>query len=554
MKKFVLNVIAILLMIGCLDDKTNYDYRDINDFSVSPIKIITNWQNSYVLYPGEEVTIKPVVRLSMDTLAQNVSYQWLLDGKLVGEEKSFTYKAEKTGVRNLVLSVMDKDTKVAFSRGTSIEVKSPLESGWLLLTESASGSSELSMVLGRTYTEIYKDEDGYERERDTVIYSDVRFNLVPNLGSKPIKVVENFAWTSDDDEVKSELMVLQRSGAVEVSGVNLERLVETTSDFDATGAPSGFMAKNAVLTWGSKWLLNEKDNKIYGALATVTSDLHSGYYSSDPAFNGKQFRDILPCYKTGSNIDVYKIIVAIGMDNTMYGIIDNGTPTDHYSNDFSIYYDNYNGAFAELKAASGVEIDMSWFQNFDGDYIYHAFMEPDYYGNPYFSIVSKNGTYYWHQFSIEIPYGYVDGPLEIASSEVGSLNPQMFSDYVDAALLINNSEEGSTVLVASGNKIYAATYVNGESGTELKGDFPARIAGIAVKDSRWAEYNSHLGVVLEDGNFYVFEVMPAKRDAAMHLKELFHKNLKELNPNFGKVVELTVKYGDGSNVSFYRPF
>ncbi len=555
MKKFILYIVAVLSIVGCLDDKTNYDYRDINDFSLSTSQMFTNWQSSYVLYPGEEVTIEPTVRLSMDTLALNVSYQWLLNGKLVGEDKAYTYKAEQPGTSELVLSVTDNDTKVTFSGGTSITVQSPLESGWLLLTESPSGLSELSMVLGRKYTQVVKNEYGYDDERDTVIYSDVKFNIVPNLGSQPIKVIENYAWTTDDDEIKNELMVLQRSGAVEVSGVNLERLMVTAEDFDAGGCPDGFIAKNAVLTWGSKWLLNETDNKIYGALATVTSDLHSGIYSSDPAFNGKEFKDILPCYKIGANADPYKIIIAIGMDNTMYGIIDDGMPTDEYNNDFSIYYDNHNGAFVELQAASGVNVDMSWFQNFEGDYIYHSYMQSDYYANPYFSIVSRGGAYYWHQFTVKLPSRYVDGPIEITDSKTGSLNSQMFTDYVDAALLINNSGAGSAVLVASGNKIYGATYSQGENGTELKGDFPARIAGIAVKDSKNEDYNSHLGVVLEDGNFYVFEVKPATRNTGMILEELFHENLKELNPNFGKVIDFIVKYGgDGSNVSFYRPF
>lgn len=558
MKRFILYTIAVLSMIGCLDDKTNYDYKDINDFSLTVDKMFTNWQEDYVLYPGEEVTIEPTVRLSMDTLALNVSYQWFIDGKLVGEDKAYTYKAEQIGKSQLTLSVIDKDTKVAFSGGTSIEVKSPLESGWLLLTESSSGTSELSMVLGRTYTKIVKNEDGDEKDRDTVIYSDVKFNIVPNLGSQPIKVIENYAWTTADDEIKNELMVLQRSGAVEVSGINWDRLMVTAEDFDTGKAPNDFMAKNAVVTWGSKWLLNETDHKIYGAQATVSSDLHSGIYSSDPAFNGKQFRDILPCYKIGGNSDSYKIMIVIGMDNTMYGIVDDGKPTDEYENDFSIYFDNNNGTFAELKASSNANVDMSWFQNFKGDYIYHSCMEAGYYANPYFSIVSKGGAYYWHQFTVQIPSRYIDGPLEITSSKTGSLNSQMFTDYVDAALLINNSGAGSTVLVASGNKIYGASYLKGESGAELKGDFPgfpARIAGIAVKDSRNSTYNSHLGVVLEDGNFYVFEVKPATKTTAMTLKEVFHKNLKDLNPNFGKVVDFVVKYGGGgSNVSFYRPF
>lgn len=555
-KKIILYTIAILSMMGCLDDKTNYDYRDINDFSLSTKQMFTNWQENYVLYPGEEVTIEPTVRLSMDTLAQNVSYRWLLNGKLVGEEKAYTYKAEQIGTNNLVLSVVDNDTKVAFSGGTTVTVQSPIESGWLLLTESPSGASELSMVLGRKYTRIVKDEYGRDDDRDTVIYSDVKFNLVPGLGIHPIKVVENYAWTMESEEVKSELMVLQRSGAVEVSGVNLEKMMVTEKDFDKGKAPDGFVAKNAILTWGSKWLLNETDHKIYGAMATVTSDLHSGVYNSDPAFNGKLFRDLLPFYRRGGNYDPEcTVMVLVGMDNTMYGVIENAKPTNEYKNDFSIYYDNNSGTFVEFVAGDD-EIDMSWFKNFDGDYIYHATTTPEYNTTNYFSIVSKGGSYFWHQFGIYFSsYRYGGGPLEITSSETGALNAQMFTDYVDAALLVNSDDFEPIALVASGNKIYKAAYLKGESGTELKGDFPARIAGMAVKDLTYNDYNSHLGVVLEDGNFYVFEVKRDENSTEVALEELFHKNLKELNPNFGKVVDFVVKYGgNGNNIATFKPF
>ena len=248
-------------------------------------------------------------------------------------------------------------------------------------------------------------------------------------------------------------------------------------------------------------------------------------------------------------------MVLVGMDNTMYGIIENGKPTDQYKNDFSIYYDNNSGTFVEFVAGND-EIDMSWFKDFEGDYIYHATTDPEYNTSNYFSIVSKSGSYFWHQFAIYFSsYRYDGGPLEITSSETGPLNAQMFSDYVDAALLVNSSYFEPIALVASGNKLYKAAYLKGENGTVLKGDFPARIAGIAVKDLTYDDYNSHLGVVLEDGNFYVFEVKRDKNSTEVVLEELFHKNLKELNPNFGKVVDFVVKYGgNGENISISRPF
>ena len=556
MRKFIYVFVCLLSITSCLDDKTNYDYRDINDWTEQAHRVVLNIQESYVLYPGESVTIEPVVRLSKDTLNPDVSYVWYIDGEKVGDESTYTYVGEKVGTYNMVVSVIDNATKVSWSRGFDIVVKSPIETGWLFLTRSASGASEISMLTGKVYSRVGIDEDGYEEQIDTVIYDEeLRYNLVPNLGTGPRKVLEYYAWGPADMETRSELMILQESGAVEVDGGKLERMLIPANDFEDGVGPAGLDVRDAVLTWGTKWLLNA-DGKVYGALATTTSDLHSGTYSLDPAFDGKLFKQFFPFFKAGGNRDCYQVIVAIGEDNTMYGIVDNGEPVDkYYDTDYSMYYDNYNGAIGDLVSVDG-SVDMSLFKDIQGEYIYASYIEPDYYESCYFTILNREGKYLWHEFGVEIPYRYQGGALEISSSEVGDLNASMFTDFVDACLLPENATSGKTIIIASGNKLYGAYYTAKEMGVELKGDFPARIAAIEVKDSGNEKYYSQLGVVLEDGNFYIFEVIPAERNAPLGLKEIYHLDLKADNPGFGEIVDFIVKYGeDGENrTPFYQPF
>lgn len=555
MKRIVLYIFSLLFLTACLDDKTNYDYRDINDWTESERKYITNFQDEYVLYPEESLTIEPTVRLSMDTLALNVSYEWRLDGVLVGEEKNFTYTADKVGQYGLVLSVIDNETKVAFSRETKITVKSPLSSGWMLLTESASGQSEISMVLGRVYQHVFINDRGYEESRDTVIYDEeIRYNLVPNLGNGPRKLIEYYAYGPEVGvlDIPNEIMVLQESGAVEIDGDRLERIIKTETDFEGGVAPEGLDIQDAVLTWGTKWLLNH-DGKIYGALATVVSDLHSGTYSSDPEFNGKLFDEFFPCYKIGgSGYDYYQAIIVIGKDRNMYAIVDDGDAADPYNNDFSIYYQNHNGAFAELQPSGS--IDMSWFQNIEGTYIYKDHLKADYYASPYFGVILRNGQYYWHEFDIEIPSRYEQGPLEITRSETGVLDAGMFADYKDACLVLKDE----MLLVASGTTLYGTAYkLPGAGVLRLKDDFSAPIAKIAVKniESYYGYYNSQVGVVLENGEFFIFELVPGEQQGEMTLKQLFHKDLRVDNPAFGKVVDFIVKCGgNGENRSADSPF
>ena len=554
MKRLIYAFVFLLSVASCLDDKTNYDYRDINDWTMTEREVISNMLEDYVLYPGESITIEPVVRLSMDTLNPDVSYVWYINGEKVGEKATFTYVGEDVGTYNGVVSVIDNATNVSWSRGFTLIVNSPIETGWLFLTRSASGASEISMLTGKVHSRV-GIINGYEESIDTVIYdNELRYNLVPNLGTGPRKIIEYYAWGPENMDVRNELMVLQESGAVEVDGGTLERILITANDFEDGVGPADLDVRDAVLSWDTKWLLNA-DGKVYGALATTTSDLHSGTYSLDPAFNGKLFERFFPFYKAGWNSDHYQIIIAIGEDGLMYGIVDDGKPTDEYSNDYSVYYDNHNGTIAELTPADA-SIDMSLFENIQDEYIYASYMEEDYYESRYFTIMHKNGQYLWHEFGVELPYRYTQGPLEITSSEVGDLNASMFTDFVDACLLPQNATSGETVIIASGNKLYGAYYASGETGVELKGDFPARIAGIEVKDSRNEMYHSQLGVVLEDGNFYIFEVIPAERNTSLGLKEIYHLDLKADNPGFGEVVDFIVKYGEqgGNRSTFYQPY
>lgn len=64
MKNNVLWIVIVFLVVGCLDDKSNYDYKDINDFDNWQNVGVKNVQSSYTLYPGESITLEPQVRFS----------------------------------------------------------------------------------------------------------------------------------------------------------------------------------------------------------------------------------------------------------------------------------------------------------------------------------------------------------------------------------------------------------------------------------------------------------------------------------------------------------
>lgn len=51
MKKSLIYIFILLSVMACLDDKSNYDYKDLNDFENWERNGVSNVAGSYTLYP-----------------------------------------------------------------------------------------------------------------------------------------------------------------------------------------------------------------------------------------------------------------------------------------------------------------------------------------------------------------------------------------------------------------------------------------------------------------------------------------------------------------------
>lgn len=87
MNKLVYSLLASLLVLtACFEDEGNYDYREMNP----PRWLVDNTQPSrYYAYQGYDVTLdgKGLFTWDTDSLtrAENVTYEWILNGKPVAE-------------------------------------------------------------------------------------------------------------------------------------------------------------------------------------------------------------------------------------------------------------------------------------------------------------------------------------------------------------------------------------------------------------------------------------------------------------------------------------
>jgi hypothetical protein len=538
----------MLLVVGaCLDDKTNYDYKDINNFDDQKWKI-NKIESRYSLYPGESVTITPEVKFSIDTLNPDIDCSWLLDGVEVGTASSYTFNAEEYGNYNLVFLAIDKKTGVAFPAETSIEVAPIYKLGWLILSRKASGETRLSMLAGRNQPIAYKTPEGYNRSRDSMVYTGFYTNLGEFLGSEPIKLIEEYTYPASNLLEESEIMVLEKNGTVELGGTALTFTGRPIDEF-ATGAPVNFRIKDAALGWCGKWLQTD-DNQLYFSIGKVATDLHSGRYNSDAAFGGAKYHTLVPIMKASDYPP--NVFLAIDETNTMWAISDYARP--NYSTSI-IDPLNYAGTRSRLVNNSQGSFDMSLFNNFTGNYIQHLFVPSTRY---FLSLLERDGKYIWHKYVVEVPYPYKDNEeIAVKASTTGQFaSSTMFANFKDAVFVDDGYDDLRWLFVASGNKIYGSVmdWEPEEGKMQTSKDFYKASSDIVSIKGRYFSSSLdgyiHLGVLLADGTFQVLEVNYDSDIENFTTKIIYNENLKILDPEISDVVDMIHKYGDSGNLQY----
>lgn len=144
MKKFYTNhkfFFPGLLLIGlCLFLSCNKDNVIEEDITQKPVISLDSETGIYTLKIGHTLTISPTVEHS-----EGAMYSWLLDGKLVGTDESYTFTAEELGEYYLTFRVETKaGTASEELRIDVVELAPPVIS-------FALPENELTAESGRTY-------------------------------------------------------------------------------------------------------------------------------------------------------------------------------------------------------------------------------------------------------------------------------------------------------------------------------------------------------------------------------------------------------------------
>lgn len=561
MKRILLYIVLFSLLSGissCLDDKNDYNYKQINELDGS----IINMNERYTVSVDEDLYLKPEFKFTIDS-NPDVSYEWYLDGILLDvKTPDYTFNATKTGKYEVTYSVVDNKTGVKFSLSTDITVRSPYLTGWVILSEKE-GKSALSFIKMKSVKRDDIDTEGNPIKCDSIVFYDVEKYFLSNLGTEPKGLMEHIGVANDfgfSDAVYDEIVVMQgKDNWVELNGNTMEHEVYTKEEF-GNDLPKDFEPVEAAMTYSSK-LIRDKNGYIYLHKKVLANDFHAGLYISEPLANRTKFKGLYQSHKLHTSY--YIVIPACTADNSLVGIFDVGRYNE-YSHDGTPSAITENSSRRDGNIVELTEItEEKHFRQMSKNIVSmvpatcgpdNRFDRTDGYLVPkWVALMEENGAYSIRYFGLKADESaervtvidFKENPVDVSVFASG---------YTDMAVF----QHKKYVVFASGNKIWYCPYGDSKNNPILLKEFEQNIVSISSHDveqyARYTYHNGHLGVALENGDFFIYEIVEENKVLEnVFVNQLYPSPETESkdNNNFGKIVDTLYKFGDADGVFNY---
>lgn len=495
-KYLLIGTLACFSFFSCYEDSGNYEYLDYNKIE----KIEGKGSLSAVL--GDTIKIMPKIQWKYpEKDTTSFEYRWELDGSIISKQRELEYIPDKIMTMLCDLYVTEKESGIVTVFTAEIEVTSPFDTGWTILSEDA-GASILSYIR-RDEKEDEKEQKYYEY----VAYKDIykTFFSGSSLGKNPSKLSYlQTGWNKD------EILVIQEAEeSVYLSGLDFSKTVYLKDEFREKEYPKEFVPKAFIDGVRCCYLLGENGQIFW---KTIPESIHLSNFISFPLYQPGGLK--VNCF---SEVRVYGVNIVY-----MYDVLHNRLLARNTSGRSSS-----SGADIELINSTKPE-DIADINNLEEYKLIH--MGGD---HPNYMLILKNTNtqeYVYHTYRVE-----------------------GFSSFTNTAQLTNHQQEvfaGSTLISDStkfldlrrmsylffgeGSRLYF--YDKNTKKVKLYHDFGSGNIVKIVAEAKETE----IGVALDSGELYIcstsVEVLatdnPGKEGGILH-----HTT------GLGKIVDMVWKYG-----------
>lgn len=501
--KYILAIgIFVGLLSSCYEDKGNYDYRTMNDITIT--LPLPDGNNVFVL--GDVINIQPNLVFSQGIQSESLSYSWSFDGVEISTEPILKWTVDMEGqYKDLRLAIKDLDTGVTYYGNTMISVTSVyVNDGWVVLSEK-DGQTMLS-YLRSTTKEVEKDGKK-TTVYDCAVTKDVYTlsNGGESLGSKPISINQHFVtqWGGQDETSWLWLVQKEGQGCVDISGSTYQTEGRLADMFLNGSYPEGFEPQQ-VYDFYLLSMAVGTDGRIFTRVKESYELFNTSQFLNDPvlSYNGKPV-DGTMIVNEPSFMDQFGVLLYDKNSKRYLQVCD---------------YDSYTGAVYSGRVVTPVvqneemyEQHPSWARVDDmaGYKVHHVgvYAYQDYGFNTdggYKAVIEneQTGDFYIQDFRIS---NYGKSANVISQDEISELRGVVGNGAKNVFSLCFYQEEGRPYLVISQDNILYLYKFDGDAGKRLikLHTFNHNITTIATGGGSYEQY---AGVGTEDGGFYVFNL------------------------------------------------
>lgn len=283
-KILFISLVTAALLSACYEDKGNYDYNGL-------AKIVITIDDVKDVPLGDIVKIEPVITLSKEVENINLTYQWILEGDVIGTECNLNWVADrytKEKSENLIFVVTDVDNDLSYQEAISFSViQKYAVDGYLVLAEKG-GKKQLHM-LREAYEEgkqIYKPLlNLYEEENEGESIPDGSFKLHEH-------------YCMQDNQLKNQIMVVAGDQTLEIEAPIFKKAANTLQDMFNGSVPAGLQnSVKDVFFMQQLNLINDTEGRLYSRIKSTFEFFHSDYFLSTPlSYGGEELKkiDIIP--------------------------------------------------------------------------------------------------------------------------------------------------------------------------------------------------------------------------------------------------------------------
>ena len=338
MKKIAIILLVMTAAISCIEDKSRYDYRQTNE--VTFLSVPEGFSSTF----GEESEYTAPIEFSEpfeneEDIDEMFEIRWYIGEELVATGYRITYTFSDVGGFSLILKVINRETGETYiSDGYSMESRSSISCGWMILAEKEEGESSLSFISPSSFAPTYRLEELMLPEGES-------------LGTGPNALFYYYVMGSIPDNYVSglpKIIVNQSSGTVTLDGANLMKDRWMRDEFQSGSEPEQDFRMRGFAWKGAYYLICTETGNVYVRCMdrTYSSIPYYGTYSSMPFdFTGGAH---ISCFQGFQNVsywaaDEESVLMYDDANNRFIGFTGGGYGEDYESySPKAVYFSNYD--------------------------------------------------------------------------------------------------------------------------------------------------------------------------------------------------------------------